>query len=235
VAEGLLGEVSRERIREEIVLILSETAVADSLAMLDATGIWRELFKSDIRVPGEMTELFRQGDEALGWYLDLTADRVEESVKPWVIRWLLLGSGTDPATFSSLSVEFRMGQHVRRAISEHESRYLGALEVMWGGKELADSRIYRSLHRLAPETMVLLAREGGPAVRRNLTRYLTCLVMRKPLVDGNDLMAMGMKAGPAVGSILEAIFDAQLDGAVTDRSSALALARDLAASSGNGR
>jgi poly(A) polymerase len=49
-----------------------------------------------------------------------------------------------------------------------------------------------------------------------------------PLINGRDLLAMGLPPGKAVGRILEAVRVAQLDGTVQNRAEALALARRMA-------
>ena len=52
--------------------------------------------------------------------------------------------------------------------------------------------------------------------------------MPVPLVDGHDLIArLGVKEGPQVGRLLEAIREAQAAGEVADREAALALAAEL--------
>jgi len=50
----------------------------------------------------------------------------------------------------------------------------------------------------------------------------------EPLVTGHDLIAMGLEPGPEFGRILQEIEDAHLEGRVTTRDEALALARRLA-------
>jgi len=47
-----------------------------------------------------------------------------------------------------------------------------------------------------------------------------------PLVSGNDLKSLGIRPGPAIGRILDAIRDAQLDGRLATRDGALAFARE---------
>jgi len=46
-----------------------------------------------------------------------------------------------------------------------------------------------------------------------------------PLVDGNDLIDLGLEPGPLFGLILEAVEDAQLDGHLTTRDQALEFVR----------
>ena len=53
-------------------------------------------------------------------------------------------------------------------------------------------------------------------------------VRPEPLVTGRDLIAMGLEPGPRFGPILDAVYDAQLEGEVTTREEALALARQAA-------
>jgi poly(A) polymerase len=48
-----------------------------------------------------------------------------------------------------------------------------------------------------------------------------------PLITGDDLLAMGMKPGPAFRRVLEAVYDAQLEGRVGTREEALAMARGM--------
>jgi len=50
----------------------------------------------------------------------------------------------------------------------------------------------------------------------------------KPLLNGHDLIELGLTPGPIFRKILTAVEDAQLEGKVKDRAQALALARELA-------
>ena len=49
-----------------------------------------------------------------------------------------------------------------------------------------------------------------------------------PLITGDDLVAMGMKPGPLFRRILEAVYDAQLEGRVGTRAEAMEMAESLA-------
>jgi putative nucleotidyltransferase with HDIG domain len=50
---------------------------------------------------------------------------------------------------------------------------------------------------------------------------------RKDILTGRDLIELGMRPGPEMGKVLKAVREAQDEGVITDRASALALARDL--------
>lgn len=51
-----------------------------------------------------------------------------------------------------------------------------------------------------------------------------------PLIQGRDLLALGVDPGPTVGRILRAVYERQLDGVVTTPEEALAAAQELLAS-----
>ncbi len=235
VNAGMLDDVSRKRIREEIVAILAEGDAADSLVTLSDAGVWNALFKYDFILPDEVDALFRQGDEALKWYRDLTQDHNLAEVETWVVRWLLLAGRSSSGTFSRVSREFHMGRAVTRAADERVSRYPEALRILLDNGRQADSALYWSLSVLRPESIVLIAREGGREARERLEHYFTELVHLEPFVDGNDLRAMSVPEGPLVGEILREVFTVQIDGVVRNRTEALDLARTLAGSSTEGR
>jgi len=49
----------------------------------------------------------------------------------------------------------------------------------------------------------------------------------RPLLQGRDLLALGLVPGPQIGRVLRAVYEGQLDGSVGDREQALAEARRL--------
>jgi tRNA nucleotidyltransferase (CCA-adding enzyme) len=69
-------------------------------------------------------------------------------------------------------------------------------------------------------TLVLLAVQSSRLVRRQIWQYLTCWTNMKPLLDGNDLKAMGYRPNPQFKAMLDRLLAATLDGEVTDRAAA---------------
>ncbi len=105
-----------------------------------------------------------------------------------------------------------------------------------------DRAIRRLAHRLQPETieglcLVMTADSFGrppkpktlPKSIRQLQRQSAALQLRQvapqKILQGRDLLRLGVPPGPAMGRILTRVFEAQLDGKVTDLESALAWAR----------
>ena len=83
---------------------------------------------------------------------------------------------------------------------------------------LRRSRVYELLRGVEPaaiEGVALTCRRPRAAERLRL--YLDELRHVRPLLDGNDLLAMGVPQGPRVGELLHALLDARLDDLVSTR------------------
>lgn len=65
-------------------------------------------------------------------------------------------------------------------------------------------------------------------LRAELSRWATALPLPAPLINGDDLKDAGLSPGPLFKRILDAVYDAQLEGRVCDHDAALHLAMSLA-------
>ncbi|PJF49115.1 MAG: HD domain-containing protein [Chloroflexi bacterium] len=115
-------------------------------------------------------------------------------------------------------------------------------------------RFFRDVGDCAPELALFAIADcvgkGGPQTaaedcapsveiaRRLLDEYYARFersVAPPPLLTGRDVIALGVKPGPRVGEILEAVREAQMIGEIGARDEALALARRLAISDDSNR
>jgi hypothetical protein len=63
--------------------------------------------------------------------------------------------------------------------------------------------------------------ENYDFLRRKREEFANEPIIPPPLVRGNDLLALGLKPGPKIGEILEAVETRQLEGALANREEAL--------------
>ncbi|UBF28577.1 hypothetical protein K9N68_12280 [Kovacikia minuta CCNUW1] len=68
--------------------------------------------------------------------------------------------------------------------------------------------------------LVLIAIRSDRPLRKTIWQYLTRWSLVKPLLDGNDLKALGYKPGAHFKPILEALSAATLDGTIQTRTEA---------------
>jgi tRNA nucleotidyltransferase (CCA-adding enzyme) len=84
--------------------------------------------------------------------------------------------------------------------------------------KLTPSRIYSLLHDYS--TPAIIANESAsdsPITRRHLQLFLEKLRYVNPILNGNDLLKIGIAPGPHLKEVLQLLHDARLDGKVTSR------------------
>ena len=80
------------------------------------------------------------------------------------------------------------------------------------------SRIYHQLHGYSPQAITSnIIASDSPIACRNIKLYSDKLQHIKPLLNGNDLIEMGIPPGPHIKEILNKLLDARLDGEVKTR------------------
>jgi poly(A) polymerase len=65
-------------------------------------------------------------------------------------------------------------------------------------------------------------------VRRHVLALAETDLAPTPLIDGEDLIALGLAPGPIFKRVLDAVYDAQLEGGLADKAEALRLAKAIA-------
>ena len=99
--------------------------------------------------------------------------------------------------------------------------------------EMSPAQLYEALepYNLWAAQACALAAPGEEA-RQRLYLFLEKLRHVKPSLGGRDLIQLGVAQGPAVGEMLARLRSARLDGAATNRSQELELARSWMESQG---
>ncbi len=82
------------------------------------------------------------------------------------------------------------------------------------------SQVAQQLKPYELPLLVLVAVKSSRSIRRQIWRYLTVWAHVKPLLDGNDLKALGYEPGRRFKQILDDLLAATLDGEVHDRAEA---------------
>lgn len=109
-------------------------------------------------------------------------------------------------------------------------RLYQALRHEWRSAGVAQQKRMASQPQFDQALLILQAvdRQSFIDIRRMTAHLAQTELQPVPLIDGNDLKELGIAAGPLFKRVLEAVYDAQLEGTVADRESALRLARFVA-------
>ncbi len=249
-----LGQVSRERVRDELTRMLTEGSSRRALEMLEETEMLAVVLPEVARMRGveQPAEFHPEGDV---WEHTLRLMEQLETGCSSTLAWgALLHDVGKPTTFrraperirfdGHVEVGVRMSEEITRRLrfSRDDSEQIATLvahHMRFGDvmrmKESTLKRFFRLesfAEHLALHRMDCLASHGNLGnwkyAKQRWETTPEVAIHPKRLVTGRDLIAAGFRAGPGFSKVLQTVEDAQLERAVTTREAALKMALKLA-------
>ncbi len=249
-----IHQVSRERIRDEILKMLTEGRARQAFELLDRTTLLEQLLPEVKKMQGveQPPQFHPEGDVWVHTLLLL------EGLPPNCSRTLALGALLHdvgkPPTFRRAEDRIRFDQHDevgtvmtaeicrRFRLSNDETEQVCALVAnhmrFANVQRMKDSTLKRFFRLPRFDEHLELHRLDCMGSHRGLELYnfaqekLRSLppeqIRPKPLITGDDLIAAGYKPGPQFKELLTAVEDAQLEGSIHTKEEALALVREKA-------
>lgn len=243
-----IHRVSAERIREELLRILTEGGAARGMSLLDGCRLLEELLPEVKAFQGveQPPEYHPEGDV---WnHVMLMLEQMGKAT-PTLALGVLLHDVGKPPTFR-IAERIRFDGHVEKGVemSRHIlARLKASHEMTHRATELVAHHMrFKDVHRMRQSTLkrflrmdhfdehLALHRLDCLSSNRRLENYeyakqlweeLQPEQLRPPrLISGEDLIAAGYTPGPAFARALQAVEDAQLEGTVSTKEEALQLA-----------
>jgi poly(A) polymerase len=242
-----IRSVSAERVRDEILKILTEGAARRGFELLDATRLLAEILPEIQALQGvaQPPEFHPEGDV---WTHTLMMLEGLRAPTPTLALGVLLHDVGKPSTFSvrerirfdhHVEVGARMAEDLCRRLRLSARSTERVVELVRHHLRFKDfprmrrSTQLRFLRMEGFEEHLELHRLDCLASHGNLDHYEMARKMLEetppeeikpaPLVGGDDLIAQGYAPGPLFKRILQAVEDGQLDGSLRSRDDALRL------------
>lgn len=247
---SLIRNVSHERVRDEILKILTEDAPRRGFELLDETGLLQIILPEVKSMQGvqQPPQFHPEGD--VWTHTLMMLDGLKEPTTTLALGVLLHDVGKPP-TFS-VRERIRFDHHVeigakmaeeicnRLRLSSAETRQVVALvENHLRFKDLPQMRSSTQMRFLRMEGFeehLELHRLDCLASHGNLSNYDLAKkilaetpaekIKPRPLIGGDDLIAHGYAPGPRFKEMLRAVEDAQLEGVIHTREDALRLLQE---------
>ena len=242
-----IAVVSRERVRDELTRMLTESHGRRAFLLLDESGLLQHVLPQISAMKGvqQPAEFHPEGDVFVHTLLLL--DNLPHPCPPTLAWGALLHDVGKPPTFRVAPDRIRFDNHVevgvkmaagiceRLRFSNDETAQILALvenHMRFGhATRMKESTLKKFLRMPAFDQHLALHRADCLASHRNLSTYeflrqkLAEIPPEKmrpsPLVTGDDLIAAGHIPGPRFREILTAVEDAQLEGRLLSRDQAL--------------
>jgi poly(A) polymerase len=222
---GELRGVSRERIGHEVRRMLSDANRAVAAWEMQYLGLDAPALQEPNRLTAP-TRVGRLPDHAAfhtalaGWLLDRhEPDAAHADLLAAANRW---------ADALLLSNEERSAVHGALAV------YV-TLQSDWLHMGVARQKRLAASPQFTDGLMLLQAtdRQAFVDVRRHVLHLSESGLVPGALIDGADLIEMGLSPGPLFSRVLSGVYDAQLEGTITSKDEAIRLARAIAAAEGD--
>jgi poly(A) polymerase len=246
-----LPEVSAERIGEEIVRILTEGGARRGFELLDSSGLLSVVLPEIVVMKGceQSPDHHPEGDVFVHTLLCLShlAAGCSETLALGVLlhdiakpatavlrdgRWTFYGHLEQGATMAEeICARLRRSRATTDRVSFLVAQHLRHCSA----KEMRAATLKRFLRQDGIDELLELTRIDALSSNGDLGYFEICLAalgeLRKekappePLIDGHDLIELGLEPGPLFSRILEAVEDSQLEGALVSREQAIEFVR----------
>jgi poly(A) polymerase len=232
---ALVARVSAERVRDELVRILTEGGAAYGLDLLDQSGLLAILLPEVAAMHGveQPPEFHPEGD--VWTHTRLLLEKLDRATPTLALGALLHDVGKPPVF--RVAERIRFDGHVEKGV-EMVRGILTRLRFSRDDAEQVESLVAHHMHfkdvgRMKESTLKRLMRlprfdehlelhrldclasrghlETYDLVKRKWEQMTADELKPAPLITGADLIAAGYRPGPRFGKILSAVEDAQLE------------------------
>lgn len=221
-AKGLLSNLSGDRIRHELDLILDEKKRVSILSRLEKLGLLHEIHPG-LTWNQSMEQEFKQipADQEINeWIAEIPP--ITKFDRRFVSYCLWLSSLPDE-TVTHVSRRIKLSKGTQKVIK-------GIKEVVSLFPAIANKRPSEACEILEgiPELSTIISRIKLKSSEAGLLEdYLRKWKKVKPTVNGNDLKAMGVPSGERYKIILRKIKEGWLEGQITNRDQEMELLKEL--------
>jgi tRNA nucleotidyltransferase (CCA-adding enzyme) len=214
---NLIQRLSGPRLRNEILLLLTERDPVRAIARLEQLKLLRFLHRR-LCYTKNVQRTVTAVPKALAWW----AHRFPDSVIDRPIVYLMaLSSESSQAVVATIIRRLALSREQAKKVNIGRRRVDRALKRLTDPGTVRPSQAYRFLADFSDEALVLvLAKQRSTRsglrglLKRQLVAYMKNRAM-KTVLTGWDLQAMGLQPGPQYTTILGKLLDARIDGTIT--------------------
>ena len=197
-ATGRLRAISGSRIRHEIERTLEEAAPGAAFDLAERLGALAAIHPGFRLGPATARAL----DEARG-----------EAPSGAALGFAILGAAVPEDTTTALAKRLAAPTDMRRAMTD-ASRLAARLDAL-AAPTLRGSEVYAALSPYVREAVLACRFTAGDGIMaERIDDFTGRLADVRPVLSGDDVIALGIESGPRVGQLLAGLLRARLDGEV---------------------
>ncbi|MGQ9610167.1 MAG: CCA tRNA nucleotidyltransferase [bacterium] len=217
ISNEALKTITMQRIRNELLLILKEDNVFDSLYRLEFFNILKHIHPA-LYISNEMSNLFDEIKINLEWWKSVNIGENVDTILTFLLALVDPLNELESIELSQKLVLNKKYSDTIKACKKNIPDIFRELEK----SQILPSMINKLLRSLPIEVLIFaMSKANKLQVKHNIKYYLSILKRVKPLVNGKDLLEMGYPEGHLYKQILDKVFELQLNGLLKDKQQAI--------------
>lgn len=206
----MFEKVRKQRIHDEIVLILNEKDPLKALLRMDELHEFRFIHPK-IRLTKKVLKILHSVKDSTKYFNAIS--RKKRPVDIWLIYFMTLLEELSLRDVQDLCMDFSFKGGDTFRMFSYKEKGDKAFNLLNRAGALAPSRIYRVLEPLSYEVILLIyAKSRGKKARMRVRNFLQHYSNTRLRIRGGNLMRFGFRPGPAFRNVLEKTLYAKIDG-----------------------
>ncbi|MDO8536505.1 MAG: hypothetical protein Q7S30_05830 [Candidatus Omnitrophota bacterium] len=226
IEKEIYKRVEEPRLRDEIMLVLKEK---EPFRIIERMNEFRALkiVHPYLKLRKDLEGIFTAIDDACGWYNNNSPRK--RSIEKWLMYLMALFSDVsyDGTLYFCNKFELKRGERLRMVSYKKQSGKV--LKTLNAKRKILPSKIYHLLEPLSHEaTLLMMAVSRSDIGKGRIMEFFHKYNGMRTLARGDDIKALGVKAGPHFSRIMQKMLYKRLDGTLTTREDELEYAKKLA-------
>ncbi len=217
--------LSGQRVFTELRLILEEDNPSTAIKRLDDYNLLPIIHPS-IKLTKKLMSLLDSVKNVVSWY-DLLF--LEEHYMRWAVFFAVLIHSLDNKESEDICTRFELTPQLKKIFTHEKYKADKCLDWLRRNMTLKNSTLYQKLSVFKTELILyMMAATEHEDVKKSISTYFTHLRETSISINGKDLIDMGLQPGPTFKTIMQAVFDAKLNGLLKTKKEELAFIRNHA-------
>jgi len=227
IKEKKLNSVSKNRIRQELRLILSEEDCFAQIKKLDEY-INLDFIHPNLKISSSMDRSFSQARDYLLRFIKESNIKDLSKDARWIVNFMILIDDLKQDEMESILEDFNFTNSIKNKVIKYKKFSAQVSKLLGQADKLKASHVYGILNPLCLEaSFAIISRTDKICVKDKIWSFIVKDRLIKIKVTGDDLKDMGITPGPKFDFILTRLLYAKIDKDIINKEDELKLIKKL--------
>jgi len=219
VSADMFGRTEKQRIRDELILILKEENPLKAVRRMHQLHELR-FIHPNLKMTDETQRLFKSVKKLCAWYKKTSL--AKQVLEEWLICLIALIDSLSFSNAKDLCEKFVFKRNERQRILQAKRNCRKIVNILEKKSKIPPSLIYKKLKPLSCEAIIYIAaktktKRAESRIRNFILEYNKIKIHLR----GQDLKNLGLKPGPQFKKILDKVLYAKIDGKIKTKKNEL--------------